>query len=262
MATFDKETFEVNGVRTVVLTAGHGDPLVFFHGAGTFTGFDFALPWAEKFKLIVPYHPGFGDSADDPTIDDMQDYVMHYLDLFDRMGLSGLNLVGHSLGGWMAARFACAAARRVRRLVLISPAGLRVKEHPTVDLMRVPPEQVPAMLVEDFAVIQKMLPTVPDIEFIVGRYRESTSVARLMWERPTDRKLARWLHRITMPTLIVWGEKDKLIPVEQAEVWAKPMRDARIARVAGVGHLVLDEHPATVGAIADFLTDPKIARAA
>ena len=68
MSKFVREEFTIDGVKTVVHTAGKGDPLVFFHGAGTVDGFDFAEAWADKFRVIVPYHPGFGESGDDPTI--------------------------------------------------------------------------------------------------------------------------------------------------------------------------------------------------
>jgi pimeloyl-ACP methyl ester carboxylesterase len=258
MGGFEKRTLDINGVRTVVLEAGAGDPLVFFHGAGTLAGFDFALPWAERFRVIAPHHPGFGESADDPSIDEMHDYVLHYLDLFEALGLDRFHLVGHSMGGWMAARFACEHGHRVRRLALASPAGLRVAKHPTIDIMRIPPDALFPMLVEDMDVLQKHLPDGPDIEFVVARYREAASVARIAWERPYDRKLARWLHRISMPTLLVWGEKDRLVPVQQAKVWAKDMRVAKIATVKGVGHLVFDEAPESVALVGDFLAGAKV----
>ena len=85
-----------------MLTAGKGEPLVFWHGAGTFTGFDFAKPWAEKFRVIIPFHPGFGESGDDPAMTDPHDYVMHYLELFDVLRLDTFHLVGLSLGGNIA----------------------------------------------------------------------------------------------------------------------------------------------------------------
>ena len=141
LAGFERQTHTVNGVKTAVLTAGRGEPLVFFHGAGTWHGFKFALPWTEKFRVIIPFHPGFGESGDDPGLSDMHDYVMHYLDLFDALGVDKLRLVGFSLGGWLAAKFAMEHGRRVERLVLVGPAGLRGKTRPTGDVLSLPPEQ-------------------------------------------------------------------------------------------------------------------------
>src|SRR5690242_6308950 len=106
MPAFREERHDVNGIETAVLFAGDGDTLVYFHGAGTAFGFDHLLPLAERFRLVVPYHPGFGLSADDPSIDSLHDYVLHYLDLFDRIAVEHLFLVGESMGGCIAAWFA------------------------------------------------------------------------------------------------------------------------------------------------------------
>src|SRR6266481_9140867 len=106
MVDFKKETLKINGVDTVLYSAGEGEPLLFLHGAGTFHGYEFAKPWADKFRVLHPYHPGFGESADDPAMNDIHDYVMHYVELLDLLGLDKVNLVGFSLGGYNAAKFA------------------------------------------------------------------------------------------------------------------------------------------------------------
>jgi pimeloyl-ACP methyl ester carboxylesterase len=252
MVEFKRETHTVNGVKIVVLTAGKGEPLLFLHGAGTFHGFDFAKPWAEKFRVLIPYHPGFGESDDDPAMSDLQDYVMHYLELLDALKIDKVNLVGFSLGGFIAAKFAMQHGHRVKRLALIGPAGLRDKAHPMIDVLGTPPELLPGMLVSNFEVIKKHLPEKPDLDFMADRYREATTVARLLWERPWDPKLPRYLHRIKMPTLIVWGDEDKLIPVQQAELWRKFIPSADIKVFRGAGHLVLDEKPEAAEAVARF----------
>ena len=254
MGKFARETYTVNGVKTVVYTAGSGDPLVFFHGAGTVDGFDFAEPWAERFKVILPYHPGFGESEDDPTYTDLHDYVMHYLELFEVLQLDRFNLVGLSLGGCLAAKFASEHGHRVKRLGLIAPAGMIDPMNPILDLLAVPGEQVPELLVSNFDVLKKRLPETPDIDFIGDRYREATTVARLLWERPGDPKFMRYLHRIKMPTMIVWGDEDKIIPVQQAETWRKSLPKADIQIFKGAGHLVHLEKPEAVAAIGKFLS--------
>ncbi len=253
MSKFVRAEFTVNGVKTVVHTAGKGQPLVLFHGAGTVDGFEFAGAWADRFRVVVPYHPGFGESGDDPTFTEMQDYVMHYLDLFDLLGIETLSLVGLSMGGYMAAKFASQQSHRVQKLAMIAPYGLHVPEHPTIDIIATPPDKLVSMLVSNFDTLKRSLPEKPDAEFIATRVREAESFARMFAEHPSDLKLPRHLHRVKMPTLIVWGDEDKLIPVEQAPYWRKLVPNAEVMIVKGAGHLVQRDKPEVVEAIGKFL---------
>jgi pimeloyl-ACP methyl ester carboxylesterase len=249
---FTQETHTVNGVKVVLQTAGSGEPLVFWHGAGTATGIDFALPWAQKYRVIAPYHPGWGDSGDAPELATVEDYMLHYLDLFDQLGLDKINLIGLSMGGRFAATFAIEHGERVRKLVLIAPAGLALPEHPTPDLSKTP-EEIPHYLVNDFSIIAKYYPTAPDPEFEAARNREGGNFLRLLESGLIGPWLPRWLHRVKTPTLLVWGEKDRLVPIGHADAWKKLIPHAQLLRVPGVGHLPMQEDPAVPGAIADFL---------
>jgi pimeloyl-ACP methyl ester carboxylesterase len=252
MAEFGEQRIDVNGIDTAVFTAGDGEPLVFFHGAGTVTGFDALLPLAERFRLVVPHHPGYGASVDDPSIGTVHDYVRHYLDLLDELGLDEFSLAGHSMGGYIAASFAIEQTRRVRRLVLAAPLGLRVPEHPTVDIFSIRDEDLLPMLTTDMSVFDGHVPMPPTPEFLAERYRESTSTARMLWERAYDLKLAKWLHRLTMPVLLLWGDEDRIIPAEQAPVWAEHIPGASVRTLPGVGHLLFDESREAVEAVRDF----------
>lgn len=248
------EFVTVNGVKVEVLTAGKGQPLVFWHGAGTIGGWDFAVPWTEKFKVIIPYHPGWGGSDDAPKMTTIQDYVMLHLELLDILGLDKINLVGMSMGGWMASTFASQQSHRLNKLVLVAPAGLRVPEAPTVDLFKVKNEEILGWLVESIDVLVPYLPATPDdLDFITERYRESASFAKLAWEKNYDLKLPNWLHRIKAPTLLVWGKEDKVVPLGQASVWSKLIPNAVLRTFSPAGHLVLNERPEAVNAITEFL---------
>jgi pimeloyl-ACP methyl ester carboxylesterase len=254
-APFKRETHTVNGLKTTVFTAGKGEPLVFFHGAGIWHGIKFAIPWTEKFRVIIPLHPGLDEADDDPAMSDFHDYVMHYLDLFDVLGIDKFRLVGFSLGGLIAANFAVSHGDRLERLVLVGPAGLRGKERPKGDLFSVPPELIPSMLVSNFDLLKPYLPEDPkDLDFMGARYREGGTLARLLWERPYDTKLPRYLHRLTMPTLLVWGEDDKLLPVQNAQLWRQHLPKAEFQTFKGAGHLVLDEKREAVDAVQRFLS--------
>jgi pimeloyl-ACP methyl ester carboxylesterase len=253
MAGYSEERLTIRGVEVVVQTAGEGEPLLFLHGAGTVTGFDALLPLAERFKLIVPFHPGFGPSADDTTVDDVHDYRRHYLDLLDELEIDELLLAGHSMGGWIASYLAADNPRRVKRLVLAAPWGVRSDEHPTLDFFAVPGDQLPGYLTSDLSIFEGHAPMPPTPEFLADRYRESTSAARLMWARPYDLKLHRWLHRLTMPTLLLWGDADAVIPAAQAPLWAELVPGAEIRTLPGVGHLMFDESREAVDALGAFV---------
>lgn len=253
---FRKQKLKVNGVDTVMYSGGSGPPLLFLHGAGTATGFAFAEPWAKKFKVYLPFHPGFGESGDAPDIDSVQDYVLHYLELLDLLKLDKINLVGLSMGGWIASTFATQNSHRLHKLVLVAPAGLKVPEHPNTDIFRLRPEEFPPMLAHDVNAFLKFLPapgTPEFVDFLVGNYRETTGWARLAWERAYALDLPRWLHRISVPTLLVYGDKDRIVPHQQAKSWAKLIPDAKICLIKNTGHLVLDETPEATKKILDFL---------
>ena len=256
MTHFTRRTLKINGIDTVVLEAGSGDPLVFLHGAGTVTGFDFAETWSRKFRVVIPYHPGFGPSADDPTVDDIHDYVLHYLELFDALELRRFRLVGQSMGGFIAAKFAVEHGARVEKLVLVCPIGLPMPPgQPTVNFLAVPPEELPALLGHNPQTVIKHLPAgAPPPEFIAERVKEATTAGRLFagGNHTFDEKLPRYLHRLTMPTLLVWGNNDTLTPTVQHKTWAKALPNATVRLFDNAGHLVLDEAPAAVDAIAAF----------
>lgn len=252
MAEFEKQTLKINGVDTVVLSSGEGEPLLFLHGGGTWHGYEFAKKWAEKFRVIHPHHPGFGESGDDPAMDTFNDYVLHYVELLDVLGIDKVHLVGFSLGGYLAAQIASQHPERVKTLTLVAPAGMRSKEHPTLDVLATPGDQIVGMLASNFEVLKPWLPTGPDPEFMGARYRESTTLARLLWEKPWDPKFKRYLHRIKAPTLIIWGDEDRIVPLQHSELWRRVLPNAKVQIFKGAGHLVLDEKPEAANAVAAF----------
>ena len=252
MTNFTREEINVRGVRTVVYSVGLGEPLVYFHGAGTVTGFDFIEAWADRFRVIAPFHPGFGESGDNPSFTDIHDYVMHYLDLFDLMKIDAIRLVGVSMGGYLAAKFASEHGHRIRKLVLVCPYGLDVPEHPALDLINTPGQQIPGLLVSNFETIKPYLPDHPGAEFIEVRQREAMTFARLFREHPTDPKFSRHLDRIRMPTLVVWGNEDKIIPPAHADVWKARIPQAEVRMVEGAGHIVYLDRPDTLNTIGRF----------
>ena len=260
---FDRHEYTVDGTRTVVYSAGSGDPLVYFHGAGTFHGFDFARQWTDQFRVFVPYHPGFGESEDNLRIGTMRDYIRHYVDLFEQMDLDRFCLVGCSMGGRMAAEFAATQSQCIERLALVCPAGLQVPEHPMTNLADIPPAEIFDYLVHDKVVLQPFLPTGPDSEFVAMSEREAASLGRILQEGSLiNLKLAAQLRRIGIPTLLLWGAEDRVIPAAQAPIWASLLPNPSIYIVPDAGHLVLDESPTARTAVQEFLVRSTSARQA
>ena len=253
LVKFERESLNVNGVKVSVLSAGEGEPLVFWHGAGSWHGWDFAAPWIKRFRVIIPFHPGWGESPDAPHMTTVDDYVLHYLEMFDQLSLKQVNLVGFSMGGRFAATFAIHHRERVRKLVLVAPAGLEVQEYPMANFSQMPPEQILRHLAHDFSVIERRLPKTPDPAFIAERDREGGNFGTLMKNGLVSPWLPRWLHRINMPTLIVWGDQDRVSARRSGRGRKKLIPQAHVLNVPNTGHLVLDESPHASQAIADFL---------
>ena len=254
MTDFELTRLDVDGVDTAVLTAGAGEPLVFFHGGGTVEGFDCLLPLAERFRLVVPYHPGFGLSGDAPAIQSVDDYVRHYVDLLAALRVDELVLVGHSLGAWLAATFAAAHPERVRRLVLVAPYGLDSPAHPLANIPAMSPDEILAALTNDPTVFAGKVPVPLDETFIAAQGRELQSVGRVM-PGPFDPALEARLANLTMPVLVLWGDDDRIVPVGHAEAWEAALPSADREVFAGRGHLLLHEAPESVAAMSAFAAE-------
>jgi pimeloyl-ACP methyl ester carboxylesterase len=249
---FQRDEHVVDGVRTVVYSAGNGPPVVYFHGGGTFHGFEWARNWLDRFRVILPYHPGFGESADDPGITSMSDYVVHYTALFETLGLTQFGLVGASLGGRLAVEFALTHDNRVKRLVLSAPAGLIAADCPLPDFASIPPQDHPKLLAADLAFVARFWSAEP--AFLAERAREAISTARVLADSvAADRKLRRHLPHLKVPTLLLWGDKDRVLLPGLARHWAHVMPSAAVQKIDGAGHLLLDESPRARTIAADFL---------
>jgi len=254
MTGFARAEYDINGVKTVVHLIGSGPEFVFLHGTGTFTGFEFARALSARRKVIVPYNPNFGETGDDPALDSIEDYVLHYTDLFDRLGLTKFDLGGFSLGGWLAAEFAIRQPERLRRLVLVAPAGLVVEKARAPELSEITPPELPSYLANDPTVVLRYFPKAPDPAFDARLGREIGAYAQLVRNNPQGNpKLARWLHRIAVPTLLLWGSADRMRPTAQADTWMDLLPDGHLKLVSKTGHLVFEETPSATDIVGEFL---------
>ncbi|HEY3021897.1 MAG TPA: alpha/beta hydrolase [Solirubrobacteraceae bacterium] len=247
------ETLDVAGTPVALRRRGDGRPLLFLHGAG-FTGrwLRFHEALAEGAEVIAPEHPGFGGTADQEWLEGFDDLVLHYDDVRAAVGLDApFDLVGYSLGGWIAAAYAVVHPDRLRSLTLVVPAGL---EPPVADPFGMLPEQLVATMFNDLANVGEVMVDPEDLDVAVHLYEEASTLARLVWNPRYDRKLARRLRRVTCPALVVGAENDRFAGDEQAERYAALLPAGRLERVPGTGHaLVIEQPERTARVILDFI---------
>jgi pimeloyl-ACP methyl ester carboxylesterase len=258
MMEFETLTFDIDDVRTVVKAIGSGPPVVALHGAATIEGHDWARGLADRFRVYLPFHPGFGESDPAPHLTGMQDMIVHNLRLVAALGLDRPHLVGHSMGGWMAAEIAVVAGERFARLVLNAPAGLNHPDHPGADVAAISPQELPGYLAHDVDVALRYFPggaQCPPLEqFLAAREKEGKALEGILGVHGMGHpNLGRWLSRIPNETLVLWGEKDRMMPASQAGIWAERIANARTRMVPDVGHFAMQEDPASVAAIGEFL---------
>jgi pimeloyl-ACP methyl ester carboxylesterase len=238
------ERLQVGAGEVRLLRAGSGPPLLFLHAAGGGGWTPFLDGLSRSFDVLAPDHPGFDESEQTEEMEGVDDLVYHYLRLLDLLGLETVTLVGASLGGWIAAEIAVHSPERVERLVLMSPAGLRMPEAPPADLFATPVDRLIPMLFHDPSVAEGLFPAEPSVDDIIRAYHNNTAFARYAW-RPflNDPKLERRLYRITAPTLVLWPDDDRVIPRAHAERYVERIADARLEVIEDCGHAMYGEKP-------------------
>ncbi len=257
----DAQIVDVDGVRVALRRKGSGRPVLFLHGAG-FTGrwLRFHEALARGADVIAPEQPGLGATPPADWIEDFDDLVLHYDAVRRTLGLAEpFDLVGYSLGGWIAARYATWFPERLRSLTLVVPAGMRVPgKPPAADIFLMSPEKLVMTLFNDMTNLGEVFIDMTNDDVLVHAFEEASAVARLVWERRSDRKLERRLARVTCPALVIGAEHDRLVPNEAADRYVELLPHARLTRIPGTGHAVVIEKPeATARAILDFQASVK-----
>lgn len=251
---FDRIVNRVEGIDSVTYALGEGPALVYFHGGGTFHGFEWVRPLADRFRVYCPYHPNFGESGD-ADFTGIGDYVAHYELLLPALGLETFHLAGASMGGHLAARYAGANPGDIDKLVLVSPAGLQSHRASMPDFTQVAPEDISAMFVADPLWVEPFWPKVPSAEWASLRQRESAAAFRSREDlATTDRLIRDSLAGFDRPSLLLWGENDRIVPLGYAQGWQEVLPQARLEVIPGGSHLLLDEFPEAVEVMAEFLS--------
>jgi pimeloyl-ACP methyl ester carboxylesterase len=245
MADYSTSMIAVRDCRIRLMRGGAGSPLLFLHGASGASWLPFLQKLSKNFDVIAPEHPGFGESDTPDWLDTIHDLAYFYLDFIEQQKLDGVHLVASSLGGWIAAELAVRSTQRLASLTLAGSAGLHVAGVEQMDTFLSTDEQRLRNFFYDQDKAKEMIARVlaPEQEDIALKNR--TIVAKLVWQpRDHDPHLAKWLHRIDVPTLLLWGDHDRLFPVEHGRAFQQLIPGAKLVVIPECGHVPHIEKPA------------------
>lgn len=241
-----ERTIEVQGIATHLFEAGPATAPALLYLHGTSLGnlwLDYHNLLARDFHVFAPDIPGFGLTERPDWMRDMSDYVLYLRDLLDALGIEKAHVVGHSLGGWMAAELAVWYPERVSKLVLSNAAGIRVKGSLIGNLFAMNPQELIAACFDNLAAAIPLMPAEMNNAYLIQMYKERSTLASLAWNPHYDPKLARRLASVNCPTLVIWGENDRLIPVVYGTTFQSLIPGSQLVRLAGTGHMPMFEQP-------------------
>jgi len=247
-AGFTEEFVEVGGSKLHMFKGGTGEPLVLLHGAGGNAGWlRYVQALADHFTVYVPSHPGYWQSDRPEWLESIADMASFYTWFFEQERLEGARVIGFSMGGWLAAEIAVTCRHAFSKLMLVDAAGIKPEQGEIADIFIISPEQIIELLFHDpsqapeYEQIYGQTPSPEQVQIAEGN-REMT--ARLCWKPYLyDPRLVRLLARVSVPTRIVWGREDRLIPLECGDLYQKAIPGSDLVVIDNCGHVPQVEKP-------------------
>jgi pimeloyl-ACP methyl ester carboxylesterase len=237
----------VNGSRLELIDRGSGRPILFLH---PHIGLDPSAPvlamLADGGRLIAPSHPGFGHSERPAGVTTVDDLAYFYLDVMDALDLRDTLVIGVSLGAWIAAAIAVKSTARIARLVLANPVGIKAGDRDSRDILDIFAMLEPEFIDKAFAdpaVGKRDYRAMTDDELTVAARDRETAALYLWSPYMHDPKLKGRLHRIGVPTLVLWGADDRLADESYGRAFCAAVPGARFERIARAGHFPHMERP-------------------
>jgi pimeloyl-ACP methyl ester carboxylesterase len=248
----------VRGMELEVARRGAGRPVLLLHGMQPFDPrARFFELLAEQGEIIAPSHPGFGQSPRPDGFETIYDLARLYLDVLEAMPGDRVTLIGFSFGGWLAAEIAATCCHRIDRLILVDPLGIKVGDRETADILDVfntVPDEVQRRRWHDPARWSPDYDSMTDTE-LVARARNWDALSLYGWHPYMyNPRLAHWLRRIDVPTLVLWGANDGIVTPDYGRAYAGLIPGAHFALIEQAGHHPEIEQPEVFAShVLDFL---------
>ena len=235
---------EIAGAKIHMMRAGSGEAVLSLHSIeGNLAWLPYLEALSQSACVYAPTHPGFGTSERPDWLETIDDLARFYLWTLDELGLGKVHLIGGFMGGWIAAEMAVMCPQVLQSLTLIGTAGVRPTDGEIADIFLLGEEETINIAIGDSDVLAAAI----DAEDSNLRTRGREMTTRLCWKPYMHNpSLIHLLPRVQIPTLVVWGENDRIIPISAGERIADAMPNARLEVIAGAGHLPHIEMPKQV----------------
>ena len=213
-------------------------------------------PLSQHFTLYAPSHPGYDKTARPDWVSTITDVAHYYLGFLQNLGLEQVNLLGFSMGGWIAAEMAAMDTNRFKSLVLVDAVGIKPEVGEIAEVLMVSPDQTRKLAIYDQSKIPEAPELTPEEEAVQWSNREMAS--RLCWKPYMHNpKLPEYLKLIRIPSLIVWGRQDGIVPLNCGEIYHRVLADSKLHVIDECGHSPHTEKPqefldATLGFLSDL----------
>ena len=248
--TWTEEIHNVAGTELQIIKGGAGELLLILHDEiGHHSWLRFHESLAQQSTIHIPSHPGFGKTPALDWIMNVRDMAGWYLQALDELGLDRVNVIGFSLGGWLAAEMATMCPHQFKKLVLVGPTGIKPPVGEIYDMfLEVAKEFITAGFLDpaNNPEFEQVCPVEPSAEQVEAWEVAREEACRLGW-RPYMYypALPQLLGRIKeLPTLIVWGQQDAIVPLSAGQVYHESIKGSRLVVMENCGHRPEVEKPA------------------
>jgi pimeloyl-ACP methyl ester carboxylesterase len=256
MAAWTESTIEIAGVKTYLARAGKGSPLLVLHrDTGTPAKSSFHDRLAQAAEVIIPHHAGWGRSPRADWMRSVRDMAVWHRGLLAELGIEKATLVGLGFGGWIAAEMATMAPSDVAKLVLVAPMGIKPPEGDILDQAILSYIDYARAGFHDQSKFEETYGAEPSTDQLEAWDIAREMCFRIAWKPYMySQTLPHLLGSVKAPALIVWGDKDKIVPVSTAKRYGAALPTAKLEVIENCGHCVDLEQPERLaGLISSFI---------